>query len=179
MDALEGAGVAAKSFQQALGVYKADRGWQSDVELKNQTSLTTFYFEWDRMESGLLMHLASHSPEVCNVASGLTFLGRRPSRTHSFQNGQVLSFDSTAFKTPQGLLVHVFKATWLQGEGDIDLLREYSRIERLRGSFGRHVGQARVLEGGIFGSNDIDEAWVAFQSKVLSQVEWTYSTVVE
>jgi len=175
----EGAGESAKGFEQALAVYKADRGWQREIARKDQTSLTTFYFEWDRVGTGPLMSFTYHSPEVCNVASGLTFEGKRPTRVQTFSNGQKLSFDATAFKTPNGLPVHVFKATWLQGVGGLELRQEYNRIERLREMYGRQVGQARVLEGGIFGASDDNQAWEVFQDEVLSQVQWTDSRNVE
>lgn len=174
-----GAGKTDKSFDQALAVYKADRGWQIGTSRQAQPSLTTFYFEWDRMETGPLMQLTNHAPEVCNVASGLIFHGKRPTRTHIFPTGEILGFDATEFKTRQGTPVHVFKATWLQGMGNLDLRRGYNRIERLRGSYVRHVGQARVLQGGIFGSSDENEAWLFFQDNVLSQVRWSDSRVVE
>ena len=168
-----------RSFGQALAVYKADRGWQSETSGQDQASLTTFYFEWDRMEAGSLMQLAHHAPEVCNVASGLIFHGKRPTRTHIFPNGQILGFDATTFKTRQGMPVHVFKVAWLQGVGHLDLQRGYNRTERLRASFGRHMGQGRVLQGGIFGSGDENEAWLFFQDTILSQVRWSDSRVVE
>jgi hypothetical protein len=167
-------GNPTEAFRREIQAYKADRGAQSERELTDQISLTTIYFEWDQVGKESLMNFTYHAPEVCNVASGLSFEGRRPSRTHTFPNGQKLGFDVTSFKTPLGRSVHVFKATWLQGVGDLELRRKYDRIERL-GGIVRQVGQARVLESGIFGSGGDQEAWTIFHDEVLSQVRWSDS----
>jgi hypothetical protein len=43
----------------------------------------------------------------------------------------------------------------------------------LKSSFIRKVGQARMLQAGVFGARDADHAWQVFQSEVLEKLEWT------
>lgn len=159
-------------MSEAIALYQADRGIGKDTKLGNGLTLTTFYFEWERAEMGPLIEILRHAPESCNVAAGFRFVGASKERTYILRNGQKLSFDSTEFLGPDGTKVFVYKTGWLQGLGSLPLLRADDRVGRLRSSFVRHAGQARVLQGGVFNAQDESLAWNGFRNAVLENLEW-------
>jgi hypothetical protein len=172
---LEGKDPRAKEMAAALRTYGADRGWKLELQPTEGVDLTAFYFEWDRTDMGPLLDISAHTPEVCNVASGLQFLGQHEPRTHRFPDGRELLFDTTSFATPQGSKVWIFKGVWIQGKGSLTLRRAHDRMQRLAGSFVRHAGAARVIQAGVFGLEREEDAWVSFTTEVLSQLAWVES----
>ena len=163
---------APPPFGNALALYRADRGAEKTEMLSDGRKMTLFYFEWDRMELGLMVDAGGHKAEECNVVHGsFKLLQSGEKRLHKFQNGETLSFAYTLLAEPSGKQVYVYKIPWLQGFGTLDGQTQ-DRTTRLRRSFIRHCGAARVLEAGIFGAESEDEAWGLFQSEVLEKLEW-------
>ena len=163
---------AAPPFGAALKLYRADRGAELTQLLDEGRKLTVFYFEWDRLELGPLIDAGGHAAEQCNVEYGsFKLLQSGGHRVYQAANGTSLTFDYTLLAGPDGTPVHVYKIPWLQGYGALEGLTQ-NRATRLRGSFLRHSGAARVLEAGIFGAASEDEAWRLFQREVLDGLEW-------
>jgi hypothetical protein len=94
------------------------------------------------------------------------------SRRHQAANGEALRFNCTVLGAPNGKPVHVYKMPWIQGFGEWVSAPSEDRVTRLRRSFLRHRGAARVLEAGIFNAASEDEAWSLFQSEVLAKLVW-------
>ena len=110
--------------------------------------------------------------EVCNVEyGGFKLLQSGGHRNHQASNGETLTFDCTHLAERGGTPVYVFRMPWLQGYGALEGLTQ-NRAIRLRSSFMRHRGAARVLEAGIFGAANEDEAWELFRREVLDRLEW-------
>ena len=166
---------ADSPFGSALKVYKPDRGGEQEKLLSEERKMHVFYFEWDRYDAGARMDIGGHQAEVCNVAAGFKLLKSGTYRTHQFPNGEKLRFDSTLLAQPDGKPVYMFKVVWLQGLGtwgnDID--KEHDRLRRVRRSFLRNRGAARVLQAGMYGTKSEDEAWALFEEEVLAKLEWS------
>jgi hypothetical protein len=160
----------------AIRLYGADRGRKANLLGSREERLTAFYFEWDRAEMGPLLGISAHTPEVCNVASGMDFLGQGQLRRFRFPDGKTLEFDTTSFATPDGSAVWVFKCVWMQGKGSLTLRRSHDRKERLIGSFVRHAGAARVIQAGVFGIKREEDAWAFFIEEVLENLIWEDSS---
>jgi len=164
---------APPPFGKALAMYGADRGAEITDSLPNGRKLTLFYFEWDRIELGPLVDRGLHAPEQCNVEYGsFKLLDSGKVRTHKFENGETLGFNYTLLGEPDGKPVYVYKTPWLQGFGSLDGQTQDHRTTRLRRAFIRHCGAARVLEAGISGVENENEAWDLFQREVLDKLEW-------
>jgi hypothetical protein len=162
----------AGEFAAAIEIYNADRGAECKLAAPDGSQLTVFYFEWDEIKAGPMIAATGHTPEQCNVASGFKLLEAATSRTYQASGQFPLVFDCTRFADSGGRDVFVFKMFWMQGLGTRSLREGDSRIERLKSSFIRHAGAARVLQGGVSGARDADHAWQVFQSEVLRKLEW-------
>lgn len=160
------------SLTSAVAAYGADRGTEWLTTATDGTRLTIFYFEWDQIAAGPILALAGHTPDECNVAAGFTLNAILPPRSHQVPGQAPFVFDSTHFTEPSGRSVFMFKMPWIQGLGARNIREGADRIERLRNSFLRHQGAARVLQAGIFDARDADHAWQTFQTEVLQQLEW-------
>lgn len=159
-------------FAKAIEIYHADRGAECKLTTPDGSKLTVFYFEWDQVKAGPMMAATGHTPEQCNVAAGFKLLEVAANRTYQTGGQLPLDFDCTRFADSGGRDVFVFKVFWMQGLGTRSLREGDSRIERLKSSFIRHAGAARVLQGGVTGIRDADHAWQVFQSEVLRKLEW-------
>jgi hypothetical protein len=162
----------AGEFAGAIAVYHADRGAECKLSAPDGSQITVFYFEWDQVKAGPMMGATGHTPEQCNVAAGFKLLEVAANRTYQADGQLPLVFDSTHFADSGGQDVFVFKMFWMQELGTRSLREGESRIERLKSSFIRHAGAARVLQGGVSGARDADHAWQVFQSDVLEKLEW-------
>ena len=159
----------------AIEMYQADRGAELALTAPDGLELTVFYFEWDRIGAGPMMTTAGHTPDQCNVAAGFTLVSVDPPRTYQAPGQLPMVFDATTFKDKAGRDMYTFKLAWMQGLGSRSIREGKGglyRIERLRNSFIRHVGELRVLQAGVFNARNSDQAWQAFQSQVLDQLEW-------
>ena len=164
---------APPPFGDALKVYRADRGAEQTKELSNGLTMTLFYFEWDKIELGPFSIVSGHEPELCNVGPGsFKLLQKGRQRIYTAANGETLRFNYTSLAAPNGKPVQVYKMPWIQGFGTWVDLAANDRTTRIHRSFLRHLGQARVLEAGIFGTTSEDEAWALFQREVLAKLEW-------
>jgi len=161
-----------KEFQWAAYVgYKADRGRWVDVTLGDGVSIQVQFMEWDEIEDGPLMAIKGHAPDFCNAANGFVLLGREAARL--WDAGQRIEFDSTAFRSPTGQTVHVFKAAWMAGVGNLPLAKPgENRLARLVASFHKRAGAARVLQAAVVGAQSSDEAWEVFEREVLRECKW-------
>jgi hypothetical protein len=162
----------AGKFAAAIETYHADRGAECKLTAPDGSQLTVFFFEWDQLKAGPMIAATGHTPEQCNVAAGFKLLEVAASRTYQADGQLPLDFDSTHFADSSGQDVFVFKMFWMQGLGTRSLREGESRIERLKSSFIRHAGAARVLQGGVSGARDADHAWQVFESEVLEKLEW-------
>jgi hypothetical protein len=158
---------------KAQAKYGADRAAQMAYSSADGTMVTVQYFEMDRVESGPAMGFAAHPAEECNVGLGYRFLGVDPNRVYQGERGTPLRFDCTRFADGSGKPVFMFKIAWIQGVGAWQVRNEGTdRIERLRRSFVRHTGAARVLLAGVFNAPDADHAWRTFRAQVLDRLDW-------
>ena len=163
---------APPPFGAALQNYRADRGAEKTMTLPEGSKMTLFYLEWDRLEVGPIIALSGHEAEICNVAAGFKLLQSGGRRTYHCANGVTLDFDYTLLESRDGKPVHVYKLPWIQGFGTWRVNSSVDRTVRLRRSFLRHSGAARVIEAGIFGTTSEDDAWRLFQREVLAKLEW-------
>jgi hypothetical protein len=163
---------ASGRFAAALKIYRADRGSQQSMEFPDGRSMDLFYLEWDDVEAGPFADMAGHEPEVCNAASGFTILEAGVPREFDAGEGKSLLFHYTAMISPGGKPVHVYKMPWVQGIGPWHIDSSRDRSLRLQRSFIRHRGAARVLQAGVFGAEDEEEAWEIFQREVLAKLDW-------
>jgi len=161
---------APPPFGRALEAYRADRGANKMVTLPDGQKMTLFYFEWDRIDLGPFIDVGGHDAEVCNVRfAGFKLLQGGGHRTYRYENGEALCFNYVLLADPDGKPVYVYKIPWIQGYGA--WVEPKDRFSRLRRSFIRHCGAARVLEAGFFGAASEDEAWGLFQREVLEKLE--------
>lgn len=159
-------------FQRAVNTYQADRGGELKLNGTDGTSLTLFYFEWDQIRMGPMMNVAGHVPEQCNVAAGFKFMGVENTRTFAVAGHPPLPFDCTRFQDPAGRDVFMFRIGWVQGYGPLELRQGLNRTKRLKDSFLRNAGAARVLQAGVFDARDPDHAWQSFRTQVLDHLKW-------
>ena len=153
------------------GVYQADRGRWVDLESDDGVSLQVQIMEWDEIADGPFMAVRGHAPEICNTANGFVFLGREAPRI--WDAGQRVEFDVTAFRSPNGQSVYVFKTAWMAGVGNITLQFGFeNRVARLVASLHKRAGAARVLQGAVFGAENMDQAWQVFEGAVLKDCVW-------
>lgn len=95
-------------FQGTINVYNADRGAELKLGGPEGEAMTVFYFEWDQVETGPIMDIGSHAPEVCNVAAGFTPHQRHPNRKFEPGHGQKpFFFDTSTFTDPAGRTVQM------------------------------------------------------------------------
>lgn len=169
----EAAMKSSGDFQSSIEKYRADRGAQLKLPGPDGTSLTLFYFEWDQVDVGSIMSINLHEPEVCNSSAGFTFKSRNPNRIYQSAAHSPLVFDVTTFCDPSGRNVHVFRTPWVQGLGSWDSHSDSRRLTRLKLSFTRGRGVARLIECGITGAKDETQAWQIFHSEVLGNLAWS------
>lgn len=161
------------ALAEALEKYRADRAAEMDYQGPDGVRVRVQYYELDRVESGPAMALAAHPAEECNVGLGYRFLGVDPARVYQGERGTPLKFDCTRFADGSGKPVFMFKIAWIQGVGAWQVRNEGAeRVERLRRSFVRRTGAARVLLAGVFEAADADQAWHSFCVQVLDRLEW-------
>jgi len=165
---------APPPFGDALKIYQADRGAEQTTALPDGRTMTLFYFEWDKIELGPFSIVGGHEPELCNVGYGsFKLLQKGRQRIYSAANGETLRFNYTLLAAPNGNPVHVYKMPWIQGFGTwVDVGRN-DRTTRLHRCLFRHLGEARVLEVGIFGAASEDESWALFRHDVLDKLQWS------
>lgn len=155
----------------AMGEYKADRGRWVDLAAAEGVSVQVQIMEWDEIEDGPLMAIKGHAPDFCNAANGFVFLGREAPRI--WDAGQRVEFDSTAFRSPAGQTVHMFKAAWMAGVGNLPMgAVGKMRFSRLVSSLHKRAGAARVMQVGVFGAGSSDEAWGICEREVLGECVW-------
>ena len=164
---------APPPFGDALRLYRADRGTEQSIELPEGRKVSLFYFEWDNIELGPIIDIEDHPAEVCNVEHGsFKLLPGGGYRKYTSPNAETLAFDSTWLADQNNKPVFVYKMSWIQGFGGWAGAKPDDYFTRLRRSFLRGQGAGRVLEVGIFGATNEDEAWGLVQSEVLAKLEW-------
>lgn len=161
-----------KDFLYAMRVeYQADRGRWVNWESADGVSLQVQIMEWDEIADGPFMAVRGHAPEICNTANGFVFLGREAPRI--WDAGQRVEFDVTAFRSPNGQSVYVFKTAWMAGVGNISLQFGFeNRLARLLPSLHKRAGAARVLQAAVVGAGSSDEAWGICEREVLGECVW-------
>lgn len=158
----------------AVAAYNADRGAEIKFDGNGGSSLTAFYFEWDNVEVGPLMNLGGHSPDECNLALGYKLLAIEENKNFVVSGQPPLVFDCTKFEDLNGGTVYIYKMAWIQGIGSWQLRVGKHRFERISRSFIRHSGAGRVVQAGVFGAIDENEAWNLFEQKVLKELIWKF-----
>jgi hypothetical protein len=162
-----------EGLASAMAKYRADHSAEVRIVNPDGVRMTVLYLEWDRIESRPAMGFASHPAEECNVGLGYRFLGVDANRVYEGPGATPLRFDCTRFADLSGEPMFMFKMAWIQGVGAWQVREEGSnRIERLRRSFIRHTGAARILQAGVFGAKDAESAWQSFREQVLDQLTW-------
>lgn len=166
----------------ALALFRADRAAECKIDGPDHSHLSVLYFEWDRFDLSPVMNLTLHAPEICNANIGYKLLEVLPNRKYEPPGREPLNFDSTHFTDPSGQDVFIFKVVWLQGYGCLrmredgpgapPLVEGEHRFDRIKNSFVRHRGAARIVEAAVFGAHDNDHAWQLFSAQVLAQLSW-------
>lgn len=166
----------------AIEMYRADRAAECKLTAADNTRVTVLYFEWDQMKISPVMSLTYHAPEVCNAKLDYKLLNVLPNRHFEAPGQSPLAFDCTHFTDRSNTDVYIFKVVWIQGYGCIPIREDGSdarpivegehRFTRIRNSFVRHSGAARILEAGVFGARDANHAWQTFREHVLDQLVW-------
>lgn len=166
----------------AIEMYRADRGAECNLTAADNTRLIALYFEWDRLKISPVMNFTFHAPEVCNTSLGYKLIKVLPNRTHEVSGHEPLAFDCTHFADPAGRDVFMFKVVWMQGFGCLRMREEgpgarpivegEERLARIKNSFVRHSGAARLVEAAVFDARDADHAWQTFRDQVLDQITW-------
>jgi hypothetical protein len=154
--------------------YSADRGAECRMAGPNGTAVTAFYLEWDKVRAdGMTKWVALHSIEICNMTIGYEFLGTETERRLAVPGQAPLIFDCARLSNKAGEAVFVFKTGWIQGNGSFQYHGPGGdRMERLKSSLARQAGAGRMLEAGVFGAQDADQAWRVFERCVLDELVW-------
>jgi hypothetical protein len=163
---------AEPPFGAALEQYRADCGAMHSIALPEGKRIDLFYFEWDAMDVGPLSDVLAHDAEVCNVAAGFDVVTTGRIFRYDAGAGGMLDFRHTELDDGSGQRIHVFKLPWVQGIGAMHIGSYRDRFIRLERSFIRHRGSARVLQAGVFGAADADEAWRIVQAELLAGLDW-------
>lgn len=163
---------AEPPFGAALEQYRADCGAMQSIALPEGKRIDLFYFEWGEMEVGPLSDVLAHEAEVCNVAAGFKVVSTGRIFRYDAGAGGMLDFRHTELDDGSGQRIHVFKLPWVQGIGAMHIGSYRDRMLRLERSFIRHRGSARVLQAGVYGAADVDEAWGIVQAELLAGLEW-------
>ena len=155
-------------------MYQADRGAEQTKDLPDGRKMTLFYFEWDRIQPGPFDGVSGHEVQICNVEHGsFKLLQGGGKRIYKATNGELLYLTYTLLAEPNDKPVYVYKLPWIQGFGEWDATDSgRDRTFRLRRSFIRYSGAARVIQAGIFGAASENEAYDLFQHEVLDKLEW-------
>ena len=162
-------------LEETIEQYQCDRASRYKDSASGGIDLESVYLEWDRLEAGPAMGFSAHGTEICSVAAGYKLLGIDANRVHQIPGADPIRFDCTRFLNPAGRTVYMFKSAWVQGLGSWQLRDEGDkRFERLKRSFQRHTGEARVVLTGVFGAGSQDEAWQVFNDHVLNQFVWSH-----
>ena len=159
-----------EAFLFAVRTFQPDHARWVELAPSPGVSVQVQIMGWDNAEDALRIAIKGHAPEICNVAAGFTFVGREQPRV--WEGGQRVDFDATAFRSPTGQTVYVFRNAWMAGQGNLSLESALSRSERLRGSIRRRAGAARVMQVGVFGAGSSDEAWGICERNVLGECVW-------
>lgn len=150
-----------------------DRGSRVELPGPEHTRVSLIWMEWDAGTEDPFMTIGEHYPEMCNVSAGFKFLGIERPRTHQVPGQQPMVFDTTRFTDPAGRSVVLFKLAWIQGFGSWDVREARDdRLLRLRRSFLRHRGAARLVHAGVFDARDPDHAWQVLRTTVLDRLVW-------
>ncbi len=167
----------------AIEMYRADRGAECKLTAPDNTRLTVLYFEWDQLKVSPVMNFTFHAPEICNSGIGYKLLEVLPPRDHAVAGQPPLTFDCTHFTDPSGKHVYIFKVVWLQGYGCMRMREDgpgarpivegEERFARIKNSFVRHSGAARIVEAAVFDAHGPEQAWQVFQDQVLTQLSWS------
>lgn len=163
---------AEPPFGAALEQYRADCGAMHSIAFPDGKRIDLFYFEWNAMEVGPLSDILGHDAEVCNVAAGFDVITTGRIFRYDAGAGGMLDFRHTELDDGSGQRIHVFKLPWVQGIGAMHIGSSRDRFIRLERSFIRHRGSARVLQAGVFGAADADEAWRIVQAELLAGLDW-------
>jgi hypothetical protein len=163
---------AEPPFGAALEQYRADRGAMHSIALPEGKRIDLFYFEWDAMDVGPLSDTLGHDAEVCNVAAGFDVVTTGRIFRYDAGAGGMLDLRHTELDDGSGKRIHVFKLPWVQGIGAMHIGSYRDRFIRLERSFIRHRGSARVLQAGVFGAADVDEAWRIVEAELLAGLDW-------
>jgi hypothetical protein len=163
---------AEPPFGQALEMYEADRGMQTFRSIEGGGRLQTMYMEWDDLEAGPFADLGGHESEVCNLTAGFTILESRVPRVFTAPGAPPLEFHYARLADPSGRPVHAYKMPWFQGLGPWHIDSSRDRSLRLKRSFLRHRGAARVIQFGVSGIANEGDAWNLVQSELRDRLEW-------
>lgn len=163
---------AEPPFGAALEQYRADCGAMHSIALPEGKRIDLFYFEWDVMDVGPLSDVLAHEAEVCNVAAGFKVVTTGRILRYDAGAGGMLDFRHTELDDGSGQRIHVFKLPWVQGIGAMHIGSYRDRFLRLERSFIRHRGSARVLQAGVYGAADVEEAWGIVQAELLAGLDW-------
>lgn len=163
---------AEPPFGAALEQYRADRGAMHSIALREGKRIDLFYFEWDVMDVGPLSDVLAHEAEVCNLAAGFKVVSTGRILRYDAGAGGMLDFRHTELDDGSGQPIHVFKLPWVQGIGAMHVGSYRDRFLRLERSFIRHRGSARVLQAGVYGAADVEEAWRIVQTDLLAGLDW-------
>lgn len=167
------------AFQKAIDVYHADRGAKIELAGPDKTSLTVFYFEWDNVEDHPKMKdrrkrdFYGHNSEYCNIHAGFTLQSHNADRIFKSPGQPALVFNATTYADPAKQPVYVYKITWVQGLGSLQVRDRDERYARLKYAFDRGRGAARIIDCGIFGAQDESHAWQIFQTQVVQHLAWS------
>jgi len=174
---------ASATLAPAIEMFRADRAAECKLTAADQARLTVLYFEWDQLKISPVMSLAMHAPEVCNESAGYKLLEVMANRNYQVPGHEPLAFDCTHFADPSGRDVFIFKVVWLQGYGCLrmrdngpgaaPLVEGEQRLTRIKNSFVRHSGAARIVEAAVYEAHDAEHAWQTFRESVLDQLVWT------
>jgi hypothetical protein len=165
-------GKADPTLGHVIEIYEADRGMESFRNIDGGGRLQTMYMEWDDLEAGPFTSLSGHETEVCNIAAGFTVLESRIPRVLITPDAPTLEFYYARLADPAGRIVHAYKMPWFQGLGAWNLDSIHDRSLRLKRSFIRHRGAARVVQFGVTGIADEQVAWNVVQSELRDRLEW-------
>ena len=163
----------SENLEHTFEQYKCDRAAEYQTTAGDGIKLASVYLEWDRVEAGPAMGFAAHGPEICNTALGYKLLGIDANRIFEVPGTVPIRFDCTRFADREGKTVYMYKTAWVQGLGSWQLRDEGNqRLERLKRSFLRHTGEARVVLTAVYGAPDPEQAWQTFQTQVINQFVW-------
>jgi hypothetical protein len=141
------------------------------IKRESGPTLHAAMFAWDNSTSVTAIEAFRHHPEDCLGSIGMKLIQRYPDKVFRVDD-QELYFNHSAFRDQEGITVHSFKATWIEGKSQSYISgmshTDEWREQRAQAAWSRFSPKhARVVQGAVRSIHNPDAAWIFFERSVL------------